>query len=173
MTFEVDVGGRTFTIAVERTDRPHRFRIVLDGASRLIDASRTGDFGLSLLDVGTAAAVPLSADVQIVPGPGPGDLLVGLRGRTIGVTVNGRRSAHAEGAVHGHGEATILAPMPGRVVRVLVATGDQVDARQPVVVVEAMKMENELRAVRGGTVSEVHAHEGRSVDAGALLVTIQ
>jgi biotin carboxyl carrier protein len=172
MTFEVDVGGRTFTIAVERTDRPHRFRIVLDGASRLIDASRTGDFGLSLLDVGTAAAVPLSADVQIVPGPGPGDLLVGLRGRTIGVTVNGRRSAHAEGAVHGHGEATILAPMPGRVVRVLVATGDQVDARQPVVVVEAMKMENELRAPRAGHVKEIAVTPGMSVEAGRVLAVI-
>ena len=52
MTFEVDVGGRTFTVAVERTDRPGRFRITLDGAPRLVDASRTGDFGLSLLDMG-------------------------------------------------------------------------------------------------------------------------
>jgi biotin carboxyl carrier protein len=46
-------------------------------------------------------------------------------------------------------------------------------ARQPVVVVEAMKMENELRAVRAGTVAEVHAQEGQSVEAGALLVVIQ
>jgi biotin carboxyl carrier protein len=63
--------------------------------------------------------------------------------------------------------------MPGKVVRVLVATGDTVRARQPVVVVEAMKMENELRASRGGTVAEVHARQGMSVDAGALLVVIQ
>ena len=172
MTFEVEVSGRTFTVAVERTDRPGQFRIVLDGAVRLVDASRTGDFGLSLLDVGTAAAVPLSADVQIVPGPGPGDLLVGLGGRTIGVTVNGRRSAHAEGALHGHGQVTILAPMPGRVVRVLVATGDQVDARQPVVVVEAMKMENELRAPRAGHVKEIAVTPGMSVEAGRVLAVI-
>ncbi len=62
--------------------------------------------------------------------------------------------------------------MPGKVIRLLVKPGDRVDARQPVVVVEAMKMENELRAARGGTVSEVHAREGQLVDAGALLVTI-
>jgi biotin carboxyl carrier protein len=182
MTFEVEVGGRTFTVAVERTDRPGRFRIMLDGAPRLVDASRTGDFGLSLLDLGTVTfspaagqenvTVPRSTDLQFVPGPGPGDLLVGLRGRTIGVTVNGRRSAHAEGALHGHGQATILAPMPGRVVRVLVAAGDQVDARQPVVVVEAMKMENELRAPRDGIVAEVLVREGALVEAGALLLTI-
>ena len=69
MTFEVEVGGRTFRVAVERTDRPGRFRITLDGAPRLIDASRTGDFGLSLLDTGTAGPTSVSTDVQIVPGP--------------------------------------------------------------------------------------------------------
>ena len=59
--------------------------------------------------------------------------------------------------------------MPGKVVRVLVKAGDTVRARQPVVVVEAMKMENELRADRDGTVAEIHVREGKSVDAGALL----
>jgi biotin carboxyl carrier protein len=63
--------------------------------------------------------------------------------------------------------------MPGRIARMLVKVGDVVVPRQPVVVVEAMKMENELRAARGGTVAEVHGREGASVDAGALLVVIQ
>jgi biotin carboxyl carrier protein len=63
--------------------------------------------------------------------------------------------------------------MPGKIVRVLVDPGDVVAARQPLVVVEAMKMENELRAVRAGKVAEMHAREGQSVDAGALLVVIQ
>jgi biotin carboxyl carrier protein len=187
MTFEVEVGGRTFTVAVERTDRPRQFRVTLDGAPRLLDVSRTGDFGLSLLDMETAAiadgnasipaiaGVPVasSADLQIVPGLGQGDLLVGLRGRTIGVTVNGRRSAHAERALHGHGQVTIVAPMPGRVVRVLVANGDRVDVRQPVVVVEAMKMENELRAPRAGHVKEIAVAPGTSVEAGRVLAVIE
>jgi biotin carboxyl carrier protein len=194
MTFEVEVGGRPFTVGVERTDRPGRFRITLDGVSRLVDVSRTGDFGLSLLTVekGTAAiakgtapisdasagemgAVPflaVSTDVQVVPLAGPGDLLVGLHGRTIDVTVNGRRSAHAEGTLHGHGQVTIVAPMPGRVVRVLVAAGDEVDAHQPVVVVEAMKMENELRAPRAGHVKEIAVTPGTSVEAGRVLAVI-
>jgi predicted deacylase len=175
MTFEVEVGGRTFTVAVERTDRPGQFRVTLDGAPCLVDVSRTGDFGLSLLTIRDGAGVPVgtSTDLQIVPGPGQGDLLVGLRGRTIGVTVNGRRSAHAEGALHGHGQVTMVAPMPGRVVRVLVAAGDQVDARQPVVVVEAMKMENELRAPRAGHVREIAVTPGTSVEAGRVLAVIE
>ena len=180
MTFEVEVGGRTFTVAVERTDRPGQLRVALDGVPRLIDVSRTSDFGLSLLDMGTVplerGTVPLSprsADVQIVPGGGQGELLVGLRGRTIDVTVNGRRSAHAEGPLHGHGQVTIVAPMPGRVVRVLVAAGDAVDVRQPVVVVEAMKMENELRAPRAGHVREIAVAPGTSVEAGRVLAVIE
>jgi len=63
--------------------------------------------------------------------------------------------------------------MPGKIIRVLVREGDQVRARQPIVVVEAMKMENELRAERDGTVTEILVAEGRTVDSGALLVVIQ
>jgi biotin carboxyl carrier protein len=63
--------------------------------------------------------------------------------------------------------------MPGRVVRVLVAAGDQVEARQPLVVVEAMKMENELRAPRAGRIKQVAVAPGLSVDAGAVLVLIE
>ena len=63
--------------------------------------------------------------------------------------------------------------MPGKIVRVFVRPGDTVTARQPLVVVEAMKMENELRANRDGTVAEVHVREGLSVEAGAPLIVIQ
>ena len=80
-----------------------------------------------------------------------------------------RRATNAGGS----GRRDVTAPMPGKVVRVLVQPGDRVRARQPVVVVEAMKMENELRAGREGTVSEVHARDGSSVEAGTLLVVIQ
>ncbi|HMD36978.1 MAG TPA: acetyl-CoA carboxylase biotin carboxyl carrier protein subunit, partial [Vicinamibacterales bacterium] len=92
----------------------------------------------------------------------------------IAVTVDGRRQ-RARGAATdtGSGPQRIAAPMPGKVVRVLVKAGDAVQARQPIVVVEAMKMENELRAERDGTVAELHAREGLLVEAGSLLVVIQ
>jgi multidrug efflux pump subunit AcrA (membrane-fusion protein) len=178
MTFEVEVGGRTFSIAVERADRAGRFRMTLDGVPRLIDASRTGQFGLSLGTVpfseGDRGTVPLTVTVPfLVPGNGPGELLVVLSGRTIGATVNGRRSAHAVGARHGDGQVTIVAPMPGRVVRVLAAAGDAVEARQPVIVVEAMKMENELRAPRAGRIREIVVAPGTSVEAGRILAVIE
>jgi pyruvate carboxylase subunit B len=107
---------------------------------------------------------------------GRGDQLVHVNGRAVNVSLlDPRRSAdrRVDASPAGTtGPLTVRAPMPGRVVKVLVQPGDLVAARQGVVVVEAMKMENELRATRSGTVTEVRAREGQSVEAGTVLVVV-
>jgi pyruvate carboxylase subunit B len=70
------------------------------------------------------------------------------------------------------GPAPLVAPMPGLVVRVTVAPGDEVQAGQGLVVMEAMKMENELRAPAAGRVARVHAAPGTAVEKGTVLVEI-
>jgi len=70
------------------------------------------------------------------------------------------------------GPAPVVAPMPGLIVRVHVKVGDAVQAGQPVVVMEAMKMENELRATVGGTVKGIAAVPGRAVEKGMVLVEL-
>jgi len=70
------------------------------------------------------------------------------------------------------GSATVTAPIPGKVVAVKVSEGDTVEPGQPLVVLEAMKMENELVAERAGTVRSVHVEAGETVDTGAALVEI-
>ena len=183
MTFEIEVAGRTYPISIERLDGP-RYRVVIAGSPRVVEVARSDEFSLLLTEIsaggdaggrekGTVAGVHRSSDFQIAPGAGAGELLVGLEGRTINVTVNGRRSAHAEAGAHGHGQANITAPMPGRVVRVLVEPGDEVAARQGLIVVEAMKMENELKAPRAGRVKEVSVAAGMSVEAGRILAVIE
>ena len=62
--------------------------------------------------------------------------------------------------------------MPGRVVRVLIKPGEKVEEGQGLVVVEAMKMENELKSPKAGVVSELHAQEGQPVEAGAKLAVV-
>ena len=111
-------------------------------------------------------------DTIIAPEAGKGRLVVLVGSIPIAVRVNGRGRRPGP-APASSGPQRIAAPMPGRVVRVLVKAGDAVRARQPVVVVEAMKMENELRADRDGTVAEIPIREGMSVEAGALLLVIQ
>lgn len=71
------------------------------------------------------------------------------------------------------GVRTLKAPMPGRVVRVLVAVGDEVDAQQGLVVIEAMKMQNELKSPKAGRVVRVAVAEGDTVQAGGVLVIVE
>jgi biotin carboxyl carrier protein len=99
------------------------------------------------------------------------------------VTVNGHRFEIAiedprqwkrrNGTAGAHGRISITAPMPGKVVRLLVAVGDAITAGQSVVVVEAMKMQNELKSPRDGHVTAVRVSENDSVNAGAVLVLIE
>ncbi len=82
-----------------------------------------------------------------------------------------RAAAAAAGHHGGSGEGVLRSPMPGRVVKVLVAPGDEVQPGQPVVVIEAMKMENELKAKAKATVSAVHVKTGEAVEGNAKLLT--
>ena len=85
-----------------------------------------------------------------------------------------RRAAAGQGeADNSHGPVPVAAPMPGRVVKVLVSAGDAVAAGQGLVVIEAMKMENELRAPRAGTVKSVSVAAGAPVEAGSVVVVIE
>lgn len=83
-----------------------------------------------------------------------------------------RAAAHTKSAPSGSGEKTLKAPMPGRVVRVLVKVGDEVAAGQSLLVLEAMKMENEVKAKASGVVLTVHVAEGATVEANARLLTL-
>ncbi|HYW45339.1 MAG TPA: biotin/lipoyl-containing protein [Bryobacteraceae bacterium] len=84
-----------------------------------------------------------------------------------------RRWTPKAGGRGGDGAQNLTAPMPGKVVRVLAAAGDVVEAGQGVVVVEAMKMQNEIKAPRAGRVIAVPAKEGATVAAGDVLATIE
>ncbi len=87
-------------------------------------------------------------------------------------TVDPRQWKRTRTGVGAAGRAAITAPMPGRIVRVLVAEGDEVEAGQGIVVVEAMKMQNELKAPRAGRVTSLAVKAGDSVIAGAALATV-
>jgi|RhiMetdeSRZDD1v2_1073273.scaffolds.fasta_scaffold07083_9 biotin carboxyl carrier protein len=171
MTFAVEINGRSRTISIERATAD-RYRVIVDGHAQLIDAKRVGSFGLSLLFDGADRS---SREVQVSPAGAPGEMLVGIDGKSVTVVLNGRRTGHAtaEGGAHARGEQTVVAPMPGRVVRLLVTGGDEVIARQPIVVVEAMKMENELRSPKAGRVKEIVVKAGESVEAGRVLAVIE
>jgi biotin carboxyl carrier protein len=169
MRYEIEVGGRTRLVAVARVG--DGLAITVDDYTWQVDAARIDAHTLSLI---VDSVSRKSYEVALSSDPATSQLTVRVGTTPIVVGVNGsRRWTRKDDGGSGTGPLRLVAPMPGKVVRVLVAAGQAVRARQPLVVVEAMKMENELRAGRDGTVVDVHAREGMSVDAGALLVVIQ
>ena len=177
MQYDVETGGRHRHVTVRRAG--DGFAVSVDGRLHQVDFARIDAHTLSLIVDTDVSGGPQGARRSVheaTVGPDTDGSLVVLIGSVpVVVSLNDRRfaSRRRRGAASGSGPLRIAAPMPGRIVRVLVKAGDAVRARQPVVVVEAMKMENELRADRDGTVAEIHVREGMSVDAGALLVVIQ
>jgi biotin carboxyl carrier protein len=175
VTYEVEIGARTRSVRVARTAAG--FDVTVDGRERRIDAVPIGRAAWSLLIGGR------SYDVGVVEARA-GALTVYVNGRMVPVTVGGplrgRRREASRGQIPGIDQAgsdparplAVTAPMPGRVVKVLVKAGDAVRARQGLVVVEAMKMENELRASRAGIVREVRVAEGAAVEAQTVLLVI-
>jgi biotin carboxyl carrier protein len=176
MRVEIAVDGRLHEVTVEADPaHPGRFRVSWDGVTRLVDARIVERAGrqalLSLVRLDGAAS---SREVRCVETGAGGELAVHAGGVVWRTVVNGRRAAGADGAAAGgDGEERVTAPMPGKVVRILVAPGDEVAPRQPMIVVEAMKMENEMSASRAGTVKEIRVEEGMSVDAGRVLAVVE
>jgi biotin carboxyl carrier protein len=84
-------------------------------------------------------------------------------------SLRGRRAAGEAGA----GPQKIVAPMPGRIVRVMATAGDEVDAGQGLLVIEAMKMQNELKSKRKGIVKQIMVSEGATVSAGDVLALVE
>ena len=88
--------------------------------------------------------------------------------------VDPKRLRHAQGAgALAAGRAAVVAAMPGKVVRVLVAVGAQVEAGDALLIVEAMKMQNELKSPKAGAVVELHAAAGATVNAGDVLAVVE
>ena len=149
------------------------WQMTIDGRVFRVSMMPAGDrWSLLIREPADApVAVARSYDVMFEPA-GRGASQVHVNGRPVpaALRTSAQRLRGQGGA--GAGDGRIVAPMPGRVVKVLVRRGDAVQARQGVVVVEAMKMENELRAPRAGTVREVRVAEGASVEAQTVLVVI-
>jgi len=152
--------------SIEILERPPacRFRID-DGPEKSADVALVEPSVYSILINGRS----YEARVE----EGPGGLVVLVEGFRFELEVRDpRRFSRRSAGGQTEGVQNISAPMPGKVVRVLVAPGDEVFAGQGLVVVEAMKMQNEMKAARAGIVLSVSARPGSTVTAGEVLATI-
>ena len=165
MKYVATVGSRTTVVEVTQDDG--RYRVTLDDQVWEVDARLTAQGIFSLLIDGVSHV----ADVDDVAGA----CIVEIGGERYSIQVEEqtRYIIRTRGGVAGEGGGhTLKAPLPGKVTHVAVQAGDTVAAGQALVVIEAMKMENELKATAPGTVREVRVSAGQAVNAGDVLVVI-
>ena len=146
----------------------HRYRVTLLGETHEIDALALEHGTVSILLEGKS----YSAEID----EAGDDVMVSLRGHQTRIdVVDERRKRLRAGAsdFQAEGRQVIVAPMPGKVVKVLVTLGQEVQPGQGLVVVEAMKMENELKSPKAGKVVELLAKEGSAVENNAKLVVVE
>jgi biotin carboxyl carrier protein len=167
MRLQIEIAGQLRTIELERTESPGQFRASVDGKPVEVEAHLLRPGVLSLVIEGRAYRVVLEDHAE--------EPAVYLAGRRFVYRVDDPRSLKGR---RGHGKGTdgpkqIKASMPGRVVRVLAQVGDVVEANQGVVVIEAMKMQNELKSPKAGVVAEVRVAAGDTVAAGDVLAVVE
>jgi biotin carboxyl carrier protein len=169
MKYEVKLSssseGKTRIIELERDG--DLWQVTLDGRPVAVDAVEIAPNTLSILLDGQ------SFEINVTPSPdGKLKLQTGSR-EFIAEVIDPRAwSGRRHGSVEAEGRQQVVAPMPGKVVRLLIREGDRVEAGQGLVVVEAMKMQNEIRSPKSGTVERVLTKEGQPVNAGDVLCVV-
>jgi biotin carboxyl carrier protein len=163
MIYEINVDGKNYRLELNRADG--RWETRLDGREVAIDAVLARRDVLSIIIGGKAYEIKrerTATDMHLWVGP-----------RRYAVQLRDPRSLRSRANVDdGKGPRKLIAPMPGKVVRVLLREEAQVEAGQGVLVVEAMKMQNEIKSPKKGVVRKIVASEGTAVNAGDVLAVV-
>lgn len=164
MKLAIQLGSATHTLELSRVE--HKVQGTIDGVAVEADCVEIAPGIYSVLIEGhsfEASVEPFGEDLRITIG-----------GRELAVQVRDPRKWHRNHSASASSEVrqNVLAPMPGRVVRVLVALGETVKVGQGIAVVEAMKMQNEVRSPKAGKVERLLVKEGRPVNTGETIAVV-
>ena len=165
MVYDVVVGGKSYRLELDKADSGWKCR--LDGKEIRVDAVVPSRDVLSLLVDGKSFEVKREEVAH--------DLHLWVGSTRFGVELRDPRSLRSRkgSAVDEKGPRKIVAPMPGRVVRLLVAEQAEVEAGQGIIVVEAMKMQNEIKSPKKGLIKKIAATAGAAVNAGDVLAIVE
>ena len=169
MTVWLNLGGKQLRVILP--ELPHEKGTALecsvDGKKMTVDARMVAEGVLSLIADGRQFGCILDRDLD-----GHG---VTIAGHRTSFSVADPRSLSGQNGVAAgtEGPRSVRAPMPGRIVRILAAAGDEVAENQGLIVIEAMKMQNELRSPKQGRVSRLAAEVDATVAAGDVLIVVE
>ncbi|MBZ5523026.1 MAG: acetyl-CoA carboxylase biotin carboxyl carrier protein subunit [Acidobacteriia bacterium] len=165
MIYDVTIGEKNYR--VEFTRVADSWSCKLDGREIALDFAPAQPGVFSILIEGR------SYEVRQESSGGETSIVIGQQ--RFGVAVRDPRSLHSRRRpdAGAHGVKKITAPMPGKVVRILAPAGSEVEAGQSVLVIEAMKMQNELKSPKKGVIRKLTATEGMAVEAGQALAEVE
>jgi biotin carboxyl carrier protein len=164
VTYDVNIEGQNYRLELTRSEG--RWECQLNGERIEVDAVLARRDVLSLILDGKAYEIKRERTAT--------DMHLWVGSVRYAAQVRDPRSLRSRAAANdGQGPRKLIAPMPGKVVRLLVEENAQVDAGQGLLVVEAMKMQNEIKSPRKGVVRKIVATEGASVSAGDVLAVVE
>lgn len=165
MTYEISIDGKNYRLDLNQEDG--RWKCSLDGEPVEVDAVIARPNVMSVIIGGQAFEVKRERTAT--------DMHFWVKSARFAVDVRDPRSLRSRRAKGGgvEGPQKLLAPMPGKIVRILAPAGQEVEAGHGVLVIEAMKMQNELKSPKKGVVKQVLATEGASVTAGEVLAIVE
>jgi biotin carboxyl carrier protein len=167
MAFIAKLGEQSYTVEIEENGRSV-YRVSVDGNEFLVDGKKTGRTNFSLI------VDNRSFEIEVDNTDDEYRVLVDGRNYRIHLVDERRvRVGAAQSGLQLQGRQMVSVPMPGKIIAVLVAIGDAVEMGQGLVIVEAMKMENEVRSPISGEVKEIKVKPGDTVEGGALLVIVE
>jgi len=166
MTYDIIVDGKTHHVEVTRGEK--LWLCTVDGQEMEVDAALTARDVLSVLVGERAYEIKRERSLQ-------GELHMVIGSARYAVEVQDPRSLRTRRAVAGAeaGPQKIKAAMPGKIVRIMVSEGEEVTAGQGIIVMEAMKMQNEMKSPKDGRVQKILTAEGSTVNAGDTLAIIE
>lgn len=167
MGFIAKLGDQSYTVEIEEIGKA-LYRVAVDGNEFLVDGKKTGRTNYSLIVDNRSFEIEVDNTDD--------EYRVLVDGRNYRIDLVDERRVRVGGTQSGlevRGRQFVSVPMPGKIIAVLVAEGDPVEKGQGLVIVEAMKMENEVRSPVTGAVKEIKVKPGDTVEGGALLVIVE
>jgi biotin carboxyl carrier protein len=166
MIFHSNMGGKNYKIEIKKQE--DEYLVKIDGNSYRVDSRKIGEGELSLNIKGKVF------DIMINGNSRNHDVLVGPFNYHIELMSSLTVSASSQTeSSHILGKAAVTTPMPGKVIKILKGPNDPVKEGEGVIVVEAMKMENELKSPKNGKISEIRVSQGKAVESGEVLMVIE
>jgi biotin carboxyl carrier protein len=167
MAFLAKLADQTYRVEIEDIGKSV-YKVSIDGHEFLVDGKKTGRTNYSLI------VDNRSFEIEVDNSEDEYRVLVDGRNYRVNMVDERRvRVGGAQGGLQLQGRQKVSVPMPGKVIAVLVSEGDAVEKGQGLVIVEAMKMENEVRSPINGEIKEIRVEPGATVEGGAVLVVVE